>query len=43
MSEVEHIKFQFGLFNSIETSAKTGENIDKAFEVLARDIYKNFN
>ena len=42
MSEVEEIKFKFGLYNSIETSAKTGKNIDKAFEILVRNIHKNY-
>ena len=42
MHEIEEIKFKFGLFNSIETSAKNGVNIDKAFEILVRSIYKNY-
>ena len=42
MSEIEEMKSKFGLNNSINTSAKTGENIENAFLILARNMLKNY-
>jgi len=31
------------LSSYIETSAKTGENVERAFEILAKEMYKRFS
>lgn len=41
--EAKKISQQFNLYNYIECSSKTGENVEKTFEILVRKILKNFN
>ena len=40
-NEIEEVKSKFKISNSIETSAKTGENIEAAFLNLVQDIYRS--